>query len=394
MNFEKLTAYLDGLEESYGVPNTDIVVMKDHEVLYRHMTGWSDYEKTVPTAENNIYRLFSATKVITMTAVLQQVERGNLGLYDELAQYIPEFARLKVADSFKFEFPLHWPTASDPCHLAHNSIRIIDLMSMTAGLNYNTTAEELLKIKEESGNQASTLEVVKEIAKMPLVHEPRTRWVYSLAHDVLAAVVEIVSGMRFGEYLKKNIFEPLGISEFYFGLNEEQQSRLAALYMGKFGSSEILKDDGRMSDTFKVTENYESGGAGLMAVPSDYVVVLDALANWGVGRTGARILSEEMIRLFMTPYTNGEMQKDFDRNGKVGYAYGLGVRVLQDKEKSLSPVGEFGWDGAAGAYAVVDPINHLSIFYVQHIMGFPVVYFEIHPKLRDLVYEALELGQQ
>ncbi len=146
-----------------------------------------------------------------------------------------------------------------------------------------------------------------------------------------------------------------------------------------------------MSDTFKVTENYESGGAGLMAVPSDYVVVLDALANRGVGRTGARILSEEMIRLFMTPYTNGEMQKDFEGSGKVGYAYGLGVRVLQDKEKSLSPVGEFGWDGAAGAYALVDPINHLSIFYVQHIMGFPVVYFEIHPKLRDLVYEALEL---
>ena len=97
-----------------------------------------------------------------------------------------------------------------------------------------------------------------------------------------------------------------------------------------------------------------------------------------------------MIRLFMTGYTTGIMQDDFVVTGKKGYRYGLGVRVLNDTAESKSPVGEFGWDGAAGAYVMIDPVNHISIFYAQHIVGFPKVYSEIHPVIRDLVYEALE----
>ncbi len=144
---------------------------------------------------------------------------------------------------------------------------------------------------------------------------------------------------------------------------------------------------------------YQSGGdavraflprAGLIANVQDYSLVLEALANGGVGRSGARILSAQTIRLFMTSYTTEQMQIDFAESGKTGYGYGLGVRVLIDRSHSRSPLGEFGWDGAAGAYALVDPINRVSIFYVQHIMAFPVVYSEIHPRVRDLIYEGLE----
>ncbi|MCR5656794.1 MAG: beta-lactamase family protein [Butyrivibrio sp.] len=390
MNFDKLTAYIDGLEKEYGVPACDCIVTKDHEVVYRHMAGHSDLEKTQPITENALYRLFSATKVITMTAVLQLIERGELGLYDQLTDYIPEFGRLRVADEFKFEFPLHWPTNDDPCHLAHNSIRIIDLMTMTAGMNYDTFAPELMAIKEKSNDEATTIEVVKEMAKMPLLYDPGTSWGYSLAHDVLAAVIEVVTGMTFGEYLKKNIFEPIGVSDFYFTIDEAVKKRLPAMYAGEFGTTNIKPDDGVQADSFKITKNYESGGAGLIASVADYSVFIDALANNGVAKNGNRILSEDSIKMFMTPYTTGVMQEQFDLSGKVGYSYGLGVRVLTDNSKSKSPLGEFGWDGAAGAYVMADPINKVSIFYAQHIMGFPVVYSEIHPKLRDLVYEGLE----
>ena len=131
-----------------------------------------------------------------MTAVLQLVEQGKLGLYDNLTNYLPEFGCLFVADKFEFKFPIHWPQAGEPCHLAHNQIRIIDLMTMTAGLSYDTGAAELMAIKEKSNNQAGTREVVAEMAKMPLIYEPQTRWSYSLGHDVLAAVVEVVSGTK------------------------------------------------------------------------------------------------------------------------------------------------------------------------------------------------------
>ena len=218
----------------------------------------------------------------------------------------------------------------------------------------------------------------------------RTRWSYSLGHDVLAAVVEVVSGTKFSVYLKKNIFEPLGIKDMYFHWDGELEKRICAIYMGEFGSDKIRPDDGSMSDGFKITENYESGGAGLAGTVDAYSLFADALCNGGVGVTGKRILGEKMIRLFMTGYTTGIMQDDFVVTGKKGYRYGLGVRVLNDTAESKSPVGEFGWDGAVGAYVMIDPVNHISIFYAQHIVGFPKVYSEIHPVIRDLVYEALE----
>ena len=110
---------------------------------------------------------------------------------------------MKVADEFQFEFPIRWPKSSDPCHYAHNPIRIIDLMTMTAGLSYDTDSEEITAVREKSGNQASTKEVIAEIAKMPLVYEPGARYSYGLGHDVLAAVVEVITGRRYSDYLKE-----------------------------------------------------------------------------------------------------------------------------------------------------------------------------------------------
>jgi CubicO group peptidase (beta-lactamase class C family) len=392
MNFNKLTAYIDSLNKEYGIPAADCKITKDHKIIYRHMTGYSDFENTAPITENTIFRLFSATKVITMTAVMQQVERGNLRLYDEVREYLPEFDTMKVADEFIFEFPLRWPTSTDKCHYAHNTIRIIDLMSMTAGLSYDTASKEEKEIREKSSNQATTREVVAQIAKMPLVYEPRTRFSYSLGHDVLAAVVELVSGQKFSEYLKNNIFLPIGIKDFYFHWENDKSisDRICAMYLGTFGTDKINPDDGVMSGSFKFTANYESGGAGLAGTVDAYSTFIDALCNGGVGANGARILSEESLKMFTVPYTTGQMSTDFAAAGKVGYEYGLGVRVLVDNKASKSPIGEFGWDGAAGAFALVDPINNISIFYTQHIMSFPKVYSEIHPKIRDIAYECMK----
>jgi CubicO group peptidase (beta-lactamase class C family) len=391
MNFDKLTEYIDSLNKEYGIPAADCKITMGHEVVYRHMTGYSDYNNRLPVTEDTLFRLFSATKVVTMTAVMQQIERGNLRLYDEVSDLLPEFDCMKVADAFKFEFPLRWPKSTDRCHYAHNTIRIIDLMSMTAGLSYDTTSKELIDIRERSNNQASTRDVIAKMAKMPLVYEPRTRYSYGLGHDVLAAVVEIVSGQKYSQYLKDNIFDPLGIKDFYFHWDDVKSlsDRICAMYMGVFGTDDIKPDDGIMSGSFKITANYESGGAGLAGTVDAYSTFIDALSNGGVGTNGVRILSEESVKLFTVPYTTGQMSEDFAFAGKIGYEYGLGVRVLVDDTVSKSPIGEFGWDGAAGAYALVDPFHHISIFYTQHIIGFPKVYHEIHPKIRDLAYECI-----
>ncbi len=393
MNFEKLTKYIDSLNEEYGIPAADCKITMNHEIVYRHMAGYSDYDNKTPLTENTLFRLFSATKLVTMTAVLQQIERGNLALYDELSTYLPEFNQIKVAYNFESGHPVKWPKSSDPCYLSHNTIRIIDLMTMTAGLSYDTFSEEIKEIREKSNDQASTREVVAEIAKMPLVYEPRTRYSYGLCHDVLAAVVEVTSGQKFSQYLKDNIFDPLDIEDFYFHWHNDKNlsDRICAIYMGTNDGNDIKPDDGIMSNGFKCTPKFESGGAGLAGTVDSYSLFIDALANGGIGANGNRILSEDSVKLFTLPYTKKQMSKDFAMSGKVGYEYGLGVRVLVDDKASKSPLGEFGWDGAAGAYALVDPFNHISIFYAQHIIDFPKVYDEIHPKIRDLAYECMNI---
>lgn len=391
MNFDKLTEYMDSLNKEYGIPAADCKITKGHEVIYRHMVGHADYEKNKPITEQTFFRFFSATKLITMTAVMQQIERGNLGLYDEVRKYLPEYGIMKVADEFQFEFPIRWPKSSDPCHYAHNPIRIIDLMTMTAGLSYDTDSEEITAVREKSGNQASTREVIAEIAKMPLVYEPAARYSYGLGHDVLAAVVEVITGRKYSDYLKENIFEPLGIQDLYFHKSQErsQADRVCALHMGVFGTDEIVPDNGSLSEGFQITANYESGGAGLAGTVDAYSIFIDALCNGGEGANGARILSEESVKMFTVPYTTGQMSRDFAMCGKAGYEYGLGVRVLVDGRMSKSPVGEFGWDGAAGAYVLIDTVNKVSIFYAQHVVGYPKAYHEIHPKIRDLAYEGI-----
>ena len=386
MNFEKLTAYIDSLETRYGVPAADCIIMKDYEVIYRHMAGHADHDKQIPLAGNEYYYLFSATKVITMTAALQLIEQDKLALDDKVSKYLPEYDSMRVIDrAFEFNvFPMQMPTRDEPSHPAKNKIRIIDLMSMMGGLTYDIASEAIKEAIEKSGGKANTRELVRAMAEMPLICEPGTRWSYSLGHDVMAAVIEVASGEKFGDYLNAHIFETLGAKDILF---TDDSIKAAAMYNFNFM-------DGTMTpipqgNHYKLTENYESGGAGLMSTVEAYVTVINALANGGVGANGARILSEDSIKRFMQGVTTGEALKDFKSGGKGAYSYGLGVRVKDSMESGRTPIGEFGWDGAAGAYALIDPINHISLFYVQHILGFPTVYSEIHPEIRDLAYEGM-----
>ena len=388
MDFTKLGTYLNTLEETYGVHGLDCKVMKEHQTVYRYMTGHSDYALNVPVSENDLYEVYSCTKIITMTAVMQLVEQGKIGLYDELDRYLPEFSDMQIATDFILgDWPFKWPTLASPLAPAKNKILIHDLMSMTAGLSYDVASEAIQEKKHATGNKAGTREMVAAIAHMPLLCEPGTRYSYSLGHDVLAAVVETVSGMTYGQYLKKYVFNPLAITEMYFRVPESEKHRISAQYMKDMNTGVITPFNEMI---FRLSDAYESGGAGLACTVDAYSMVLDALANDGVGATGARILKPESIRTVSKNWLTDQQLEDFKKSGKVGYGYGLGVRTLIDGASSKSPVGEFGWDGAAGAYALIDPINHISIFYAHEILGMLAAYSEIHPTIRDFVYEAVK----
>lgn len=377
---------MDSLEEKYGIPSFDCMVIKDHCEIYRHMAGYADYEKTVPVGRNSLYRLYSATKLTTMTAVLQLAEQKKLNLYDPVSYYLPEYQYMKVSDDFRWDTVSAQVQASRAkCHLAHQPIRIIDLMTMTSGMHYNTFAEELMLLRKQKYDTATTREVVREMAKFPLAAEPGTRWMYGFGHDVLAAVVEVISGMSFGEYLKKYIFEPAGAADIHFRLDAEEEKRLLDLYTVRPDTEEIIQCPESTREQFKITEKYESGGAGLISTVDSYSRIMDALCNGGIAANGSRILSECSIELLCTNYLTGIMLQDFHSTGKTKYGYGPGVQVRMQDDGCGK---EFGWDGAAGAYILLNPTHHICVVYAQHVMRYPRVYHEVHPEIRRLVYEA------
>ena len=385
MGFERLTAYMDSLAERYGVPGADLKITRGYETVYRYAVGFSDYEKTRPVSAEDLYNIYSGSKPITMAGVMQLIESGRLSLEDRLDKYLPEFAHMRWATDFSFGFPFTWPDENSPLAEAKKPMLIRDLMSMTAGMSYDLNAAPIRRVLEKNP-KAGTRELVAAMAEMPLLSEPGTRYSYSLSHDVLAAVVEVITGQRFADYMRENVFEPLGIRRMYYQVPEAEKPFLADQYASDWDTGEI-KRDGSMA--YRLSENYDSGGAGLCTSVDEYSKFAAAMANGGLGAAGKRILRPESIDLMRRNWLNEQQLQDFSLSGKVGYGYGLGVRTLIDGSKSRSPVGEFGWDGAAGCYVAIDPDNRIGIFYAQEILGMLVAYNEIHPTIRDLAYEAL-----
>ena len=201
--------------------------------------------------------------------------------------------------------------------------------------------------------------------------------------------MEAVSGQSFGEYMKPHIFIPLGMKDTGFTMTKQQQDRLSTQYMQETGttSNKVMGP----KNGFRLSDSYESGGAGIFSVALDYLRFAEAMSNGGVGRTGNQLLKPETIDLMRTDQMDDICRKDFDMIGRPGYSYGLGVRTMVDPKggNSESPVGEFGWDGAAGSYALMDPQNRLAVVYMQHVHNCPYAYSDIHPTLRNYTYRAI-----
>lgn len=372
MNLEKLTEYLDSIP-GMGIPSVDCIVMKNHEMVYRHMKGTVDEKKSVPVTENVKYLMFSMTKVQTMTAFMQLVEQGKISLDDEVGDYLPAYRDLSVKNGGEVR-------------KASKTLKIKYLLSMQSGLDYDLQRPGILRVLKEKGDNATTREIVDSFAETPLDFEPGEHFAYSLSHDVAAAIIEVVSGMRFSEYLKKNIWEPLGIKNTYFAspMNDDV-SDLAKQFIVEDGKTVPMEQ----SCCYQLSKAYESGGAGLISCTYDYALLADAIACKGVGANGKRILKAETVEIIKQNLLCPQSIEDLRNTmGRVGYGYGCGMSVLMNPEmiNAKAPRGIFGWDGAAGACITMDSSSGISFVYVQHVRNCVVAYDTIHPTIKDLVF--------
>ncbi len=380
MDFKFLEKLLDGFP-NLGIPGVDCIVQIGYDTVFRHSAGFADREKQIPVSGNETFNLYSSTKPVTCTAALQLYEQGKFLLSDPVYEYLPEFRFMDIEERDA--------AGEKTLRPAKNPIRVADLFSMTAGFDYELDKKAFQETLERTKGKAPTREMIRALAGEPLHYEPGTRWHYSLAHDVLGALIEVVSGERFGAYLKKHVFEPLGMKHTGFVCSPQMEERMMAQYKRdpKTGKVERIGPE----NPYIFGPEYESGGAGLISCVEDYARFAAALANGGTAENGERILSPATIGLMHKDQLNDRKRADFQSYFPhfTGYGYGLGVRTLVDGAAAGSngPEGEFGWPGAAGVNVLIDTKNKISMFYAQHMLESLEPY--THRRLRNVLYACL-----
>lgn len=384
MNFEYMKNFMDSLTE-WIIPGNSVVIYKDGKKVFEYSSGYSDLEKKIKkTGEEQLY-IYSCSKVATVTAALQLYEQGKFLLSDPLYEYLPEFKKMYVKDG-------------DRIKAAENPITIRDLFTMTAGLSYATNTHAFEKARKLTDGKMDTRTVIKCLAEEPLLFEPGARWNYSLCHDVLAVLAEVVSGMRFSEYMKKHIFEPLDMNNSYYHapndviispqyIYEIQDTKNIVELQQKEHTTGVVKR--AYGNELVFGENYDSGGAGIITTVDDYAKFAAALANSGTGLNNNRILSSATVKLMKTNQLNEAQRKTMNWRRLRGYGYGLGVRTLIDKAESgsNSSIGEIGWGGAAGATIIADTEEKVALFYAHHMLNPQEEYYQ--PRLRNVLYSCL-----
>lgn len=365
MNGDRFACVRQVLDEMVrdGMPLCGVTVRKNHEIVY---------EYGVNMAKDQRVFLYSCSKPFTITGVMRLWERGLIGLDDPVEKYLPAYANANIMKEGQKAKP-------------EKTMTIRHLMTMSAGLNYNLTAEPILRTIAEG--KTDTLSIVNAFVESPLDFSPADRYQYSLCHDVLAAVAEVVSGKPFRQYMEEEIFAPLGMKNTSYRWQEEE---IAPQY--RFAKETRTYEPVPRTCAYRLAADYDSGGAGMVSTQADLSLFVDALACGGTAATGYQLLKPETIDLMRTEQLT-KLVKDptFESANGPDYGYGLGVRTRIAFGSGVnSPLGEFGWDGAAASYELCDVENGISIAFITHVLNWPDIRPQFHFPIRNSVYEALK----
>lgn len=380
--------HLDDLLQSFvenQIVGCGCIVAKEGKTIYENYFGYADREKQMLMNEGSIHRLYSTTKVIVCTAAMLLYERGKFLLNDPLEKYLPEFANMKVANTSSNGYITYEP-AKSPILVKH-------IFSMTAGIPYNwgnflTSSDFNENINKVRNQENHTLEqLVKAIAASPLMHEPGTHWLYGYSHDVVARLVEVISGQTIEQFIQQELLEPLEMKETGYRFKKDFASRFVPLYSPN-SSNELVVSIAEADEYFDPNSTYNGGGVGIFSTVRDYTKFAQMMANEGV-YNGKKIIGKATINLIRANQLNEAQLQEFQVPYTSGYGYGLGVRTLMNPVEANygGNIGEFGWTGMSGTYAVIDPAEKLSIVYMHQRI--PNLEFEHHLRVRNTVYGCL-----
>ena len=347
--------------------------------------GWRDIERRAPMETGTLFRIASMTKAVTSVAAMQLYESGALLLDDPVSMYLPAFASLQVLA----------PGSEPELAPLDRPVTIRHLLTHTSGLSYRFLAPPQLATRYIEAGITDGLaqapgtvgEMVDRLVTLPLLHQPGARFTYSLGVDVLGRVVEVVSGRSLAEYMRDEIFEPLGMLDTGFFRDPADADRYAAVYApGADGLVEVPADpvtspDGRTVYSagypYDGPRTYHSGGAGLTSTISDYARFLLALLNGGE-LDGARILGRRTVQLMTRDHLAGLGVP------ATGQRFGLGFAISGDPGVTGGPrsEGAFGWLGFFNTVYWVDPEEQLVA----------IIMTQLYPNNRSRLTDRFEVA--
>lgn len=372
----RLGTVIAGEIERGRVPGAVALIARRGRVGYFESFGQRDTAAGAPMAKDAIFRIYSMTKPITSVAAMMLWEDGRFLLSDPIAKYLPDLAAPDVAverDGVLERVP------------ALRAVTIQDLLRHTSGLTYefrgSGPVHRLYRSAKVDSRAQSNADQVAALGRLPLLHQPGTRWEYGRSTDVIGRLVEVLSGQTLGEFFARHILAPLGMVDTAFHVPERDHSRLAEA----FGRD---PDSGVAVQLLEVRNppGFESGGGGLVSTAADYARFLQMLLNGGTFE-GRRLLGRKTIE-FMTSDHLGPITGAPDLL-IPGHGFGLGFAVRLQAGIAHVPgsIGQYFWGGLAGTTFWVDPAEQLFALLLIQAPGLRDYYRTL---FRDLVYSALD----
>jgi CubicO group peptidase (beta-lactamase class C family) len=390
---QRITEHLDKNYIQPGkVAGCQTLVARHGHVAYFSSMGMADRERAKPMADDTIFRIYSMSKPITSVALMQLYERGLFQLNDAVSRVIPEWKDQRVYVSGEGE-NMVTEAPRRPLTFRH-------ILSHSGGLSYGGTNHPVDQVYRAVGvgrgqgrADGETLRTfVEKLAQVPLHYHPGERWLYSYSTDVCGYLVEALSDMPFDEYLQRNIFDPLGMTDTSFFVTPDKLPRFAANYQRRSDKTLQLIDDPQ-SSAYMAKPSFLSGGGGLTSTTADYLRFCEMLRRGGE-MDGARILGPRTIRLMTRNHLSGGgdltqmAQGGFSETANEGVGFGLGFAMtLSEVETGALGEGDYYWGGAASTIFWVDPKEDLEVIFMTQLM--PSATFNFRGQLKNIVYSAI-----
>lgn len=371
-----------------------LIIYKDGKCVYKDNWGYADIENNRVIGYDSIYRMASLSKVVTAVGIMKLYDEDKIKLDDEIIKYLPGFASPRVVEDERFEGMENLtrylikgekaPIDDVKTVPAEREITIRDLLTHSSGIEMGVYGFiSRMKMDYIEDTLASRMD---KLSKLALDFQPGTATGYSPTanFDILARIIEVITNMNFDEYMRKEIFDPLGMKDATYYLSQEQKKRLVKLY--KFEDGREVDVSGTSMDIDKIAgigPKFMSGSGGLYCTIEDYDKFVQMLYNEGI-YNGVRILKSLTVRKLYTERAYNHLEPE------PGMEWGLGVKVRQNPKKanSFASQGTYGWSGAFGTHFFISPNEKLAAVFAMNRAEIGGSGSYISRKVEELVFST------